>query len=84
MAATAARTAPNTTTSLLKQDAAWVTRLFNRQNYPPEYLDLKFTLHRKLLTRINLEALAALPEEQMRSEIRTAVAKLVAAEDARR
>ena len=81
MSASATRTAPMTT-AVLKKDAAWVTRLFNRQNYPPEYLDLKFTLHRKLLTRINLEALAMLPEEQMRHEIRGAVAKLVAEQDA--
>src|SRR5689334_20705085 len=81
MSASATRTAPMTT-AVLKKDAAWVTRLFNRQNYPPEYLDLKFALHRKLLTRINLEALAMLPEEQMRHEIRGAVAKLVAEQDA--
>ena len=82
MSATATRTSTRTSTALLKKDAAWVTRLFNRQTYPPEYQDLKFSLHKKLLTRINLEALAALPEEQMRNEIRGAVAKLVAEQDA--
>jgi len=76
-----AATATRTSTALLKKDA-WVTRLFNRETYPPEYLNLKFLLHKKLLTRINLEALAALPEEQMRNEIRGAVAKLVAEQDA--
>lgn len=42
-----------------------------------EYQELKFSLHRKLLDRINLEALSALPTERMRGEIRTAVARLV-------
>ncbi len=42
-----------------------------------EYQELKFSLHRKLLDRINLEALSALPSEKMRVEIRSAVAKLV-------
>jgi len=44
---------------------------------PPEHQELKFKLHRKLLDRINLEALSAMPTERARSEIRAAVAKLV-------
>ena len=63
--------------SLAKREAAWVMRLFNREAYPPEFQELKFTLHRNLLNRINLEAMSMLPEEQMRNEIRTAVARLV-------
>jgi pilus assembly protein CpaF len=43
----------------------------------PEYQELKFTLHRKLLERINLEAVSAMPTERARVEIRTAVARLV-------
>jgi pilus assembly protein CpaF len=43
----------------------------------PGYQELKFVLHRKLLDRINLEALAAVGGERMRTEIRTAVARLV-------
>jgi len=38
---------------------------------------LKFTLHRKLLDRINLEALSSMAGERVRAEIRAAVAKLV-------
>src|ERR1039458_2250057 len=63
--------------TLAKREAAWVMRLFNREAYPPEFQELKFTLHRNLLNRINLEAMSMLPEEQMRNEIRTAVARLV-------
>jgi pilus assembly protein CpaF len=43
----------------------------------PEYQELKFTLHRKLLERINLEIVSAMPTERARVEIRTAVARLV-------
>ncbi len=60
-----------------KNDAPWVTRLFSRQASSPEYQELKFSLHRSLLHRINLEAVAVLPESQVRGEIRTAVQRLV-------
>jgi pilus assembly protein CpaF len=42
-----------------------------------EYQELKFTLHRKLLDRINLEALSTMAGERMRIEVRVAVARLV-------
>lgn len=45
--------------------------------YTPEYQEFKFALHRKLLDRINLEALSSMAGERVRAEIRTAVAKLV-------
>jgi len=48
-----------------------------RRPAPPEHQELKFTLHRKLLDRINLEVLSTLPTERARSEIRAAVARLV-------
>ncbi len=48
-----------------------------RRPAPPEHQELKFTLHRNLLDRINLEALAALPGERARAEIRAAVARLI-------
>ncbi|MBZ5619202.1 MAG: CpaF family protein [Acidobacteriia bacterium] len=60
-----------------KAETGWVNRLFNREGYTPEYQDLKFTLHRKLLDRINLEALSSMAGERVRAEIRSAVAKLV-------
>jgi len=59
------------------QEAGWVTRLSNRDSNGPEYQELKFTIHRKLLDRINLEALSSLAGERARAEIRVAVAKLV-------
>jgi pilus assembly protein CpaF len=42
-----------------------------------EYQDLKFTLHRKLLDRINLEALSSMAGDRMRTEVRVAVARLI-------
>jgi pilus assembly protein CpaF len=59
------------------REAGWVNRLFNTESYTPEYQELKFTLHRKLLDRINLEALSSMAGERARSEIRVAVARLV-------
>jgi pilus assembly protein CpaF len=41
------------------------------------YQDLKFAIHRKLLDRINLEAVHAMPGERVRQEIRPAISKLV-------
>ena len=62
-------------------EAGWVTRLFTQQGASaPEYQELKFALHRKLLERINLEALSSIAGERVRAEIRSAVAKLVAEE----
>ncbi len=63
------------------REPGWVSRLFERQSLTPEYQDLKFALHKKLLTRVNLDTVSALPEPQMRAEIRSAVAQLVEEED---
>src|SRR5271155_996034 len=65
------------TTNGAGQEAGWVTRMANRDNTGTEYQELKFTIHRKLLDRINLEALSSLAGERARAEIRVAVAKLV-------
>src|SRR5580700_10102478 len=43
----------------------------------PEYQELKFTLHRKLLDRINLEALATIDNQRVRAEVRQAVISLI-------
>jgi pilus assembly protein CpaF len=59
------------------RDGGWVNRLFSHEGYTPEYQELKFTLHHKLLDRINLEALSSMAGERVRAEIRAAVAKLV-------
>jgi pilus assembly protein CpaF len=61
----------------MRQEAGWVGRLFSPQSYTPEYQELKFTLHRKLLDRINLEALSSVASDRVRGEVRAAVAKLV-------
>src|ERR687886_859638 len=58
-------------------EAGWVTRLSNRDTTGADYQELKFAIHRKLLDRINLEALSSLAGERVRAEIRAAVAKLV-------
>src|ERR1017187_8036658 len=59
------------------REAGWVNRLFAREGSTPEYQELKFLLHRKLLDRINLEALSSMAGDRVRAEIRVAVAKLV-------
>jgi pilus assembly protein CpaF len=43
----------------------------------PEYQELKFTLHRKLLDKINLEALATIDNQRVRSEVRQALIALI-------
>src|SRR5690242_4485623 len=43
----------------------------------PEYQELKFTLHRKLLDKINLEALATIDNQKVRAEVRTALLALL-------
>src|SRR5438309_5880775 len=46
----------------------------------PEYQELKFTLHRKLLDKINLEALATIDNQRVRAEVRQAVISLIDSE----
>lgn len=48
-----------------------------RETSSPQYQELKFSIHRKLLDRINLEAVYAMPGDRVRQEIRPSVAKLV-------
>jgi pilus assembly protein CpaF len=68
------------------QQISWEQRLLknsNRQNkasLKPEYQELKFTLHRKLVDKINLEALATIDNQRVRSEVRQAVIALIDAE----
>jgi pilus assembly protein CpaF len=42
-----------------------------------QYQELKFSIHKKLLDRINLEAVYAMPGDRVRQEIRPSIAKLV-------
>ncbi|MDX2180105.1 MAG: CpaF family protein [Bryobacteraceae bacterium] len=46
----------------------------------PEHQELKFTLHRKLLDKINLEALATIDNQRVRGEVRQALMALLDAE----
>jgi pilus assembly protein CpaF len=46
-----------------------------------EFQEIKFTLHRRLLDRINLEALSSIVGDRARIEIRSAVARLVEEEN---
>jgi pilus assembly protein CpaF len=46
----------------------------------PEYQELKFTLHRKLLDKIDLEALATIENERVRGEVRQALLTLMETE----
>jgi pilus assembly protein CpaF len=66
----------------MRQETGWVGRLFDPQSYTPEYQELKFALHRKLLDRINQEALSSVASERVRNEVRLAVARLVEEERA--
>jgi len=62
---------------VLEAGSNWEERLLRnpaRQGGPkPEYQELKFALHRKLLDRINLDALAALGDDRIHVEVRQAV-----------
>ncbi|MEO7651965.1 MAG: CpaF family protein [Bryobacteraceae bacterium] len=64
------------------QELTWDQRLLRNSGrqkaaLKPEYQELKFTLHRKLLDKINLEALATIDNQRVRSEVRQAVISLI-------
>lgn len=68
-----------------KTQLSWEQRLLKNAGKPkvqlkPEYQELKFTLHRKLLDKINLEALATIDNQRVRSEVRQALVSLIDAE----
>jgi pilus assembly protein CpaF len=71
-----ATVADTPTKSVLARDSLG-GRPASRQAYTPEYQELKFTLHRKLLDRINLEILSSMAGERVRTEIRTALSRLI-------
>src|SRR5260370_1734085 len=67
------------------QELTWDQRLLrnagrNKNALRPEYQELKFTLHRKLLDKINLEALATIDNQRVRGEVRQAVISLMEGE----
>src|SRR5450432_3798554 len=64
------------------QQVSWEQRLLKnstrqKASLKPEYQELKFTLHRKLLDKINLEALATIDNQRVRAEVRQAVISLI-------
>ena len=66
-------------------EAGWEQRLLrksarSRGALKPETQELKFTLHRKLLEKINLEALATIDNQKVRREVRQALVTLIDAE----
>jgi pilus assembly protein CpaF len=68
-----------------KSQLSWEQRLLKNSGKPkvqlkPEYQELKFTLHRKLLDKINLEALATIDNQRVRGEVRQALIALIDAE----
>jgi pilus assembly protein CpaF len=72
-------TVPSTTptTAMIPRDGPPGPRMLGRHAYTPEYQELKFTLHRKLLDRINLEILSSMAGERVRTEIRGALGRLI-------
>src|ERR1700680_851393 len=67
------------------QQVSWEQRLLKnggrqKSNLKPENQELKFTLHRKLVDKINLEALANIHNQRVRAEVRQAVISLIDAE----
>jgi len=75
---------PNLETKTAPQ-MSWEQRLLKSSGktktaLKPEYQELKFTLHRKLVDKINLEALAAIDNQRVRSEVRQALISLIDSE----
>src|SRR6476646_6492173 len=71
-----------TNTERPPQEMTWDQRLLRNSGrqkaaLKPEYQELKFTLHRKLLDKINLEALAMIDNQRVRGEVRQAVISLI-------
>jgi len=62
-------------------ESDWEQRILrnaaNPSAFKQEYQELKFTLHRKLLERINLDVLAGIDDDRIRSEVREAVLAMV-------
>src|SRR5450631_2177068 len=68
-----------------QQQTSWEQRLLKSTGRAktaptPEYQELKFTLHRKLVDKINLDALASMDNQKMRGEVRQALLGLIDAE----
>src|SRR6202050_4665382 len=67
------------------QQVSWEQRLLKnstrqKPSLKPEYQELKFTLHRKLVDKINLEALATVDNQRVRAEVRQALITIIDSE----
>src|SRR5271170_7400406 len=76
---------PNLETKSSAPQVSWEQRLLknggkSKGALKPEYQELKFTLHRKLVDKINLEALASIDNQRVRSEVRQALISLIDSE----
>src|ERR1017187_8957616 len=65
-----------------QQQMTWEQRLLknagrSKGSLKPEYQELKFTLHRKLVDKINLEALASIDNQRVRGEARQALISII-------
>src|SRR5499433_3543032 len=74
-----------TNTERPAQEMTWEQRLLKnagrqKASLKPEYQELKFTLHRKLVDKINLDALATIDNQRVRSEVRQALITLIDSE----
>jgi pilus assembly protein CpaF len=69
------------TETATQEGTSWEQRLLRnpsrKSTLKPEYQELKFTLHRKLLDQINLETLASIDNDRIRAEVRQAVLSIV-------
>src|SRR5689334_1565143 len=77
-ASSAAVAEPNGPRSPIKPDAAAARPTVQQPR--SQYVELKANVHRKLLNRLNLEALANADRARAESEIRTLMAELLAEE----
>src|ERR1700678_203830 len=76
---------PNLDTKTSAPQISWEQRLLknggkSKSALKPEYQELKFTLHRKLVDKINLEALASIDNKRVRGEVRQALISLIDSE----
>src|SRR6266702_3550768 len=76
---------PNLETKSSTPQVSWEQRLLKNSGrskalLKPEYQELKFTLHRKLVDKINLEALATIDNQRVRGEVRQALISLIDSE----
>jgi pilus assembly protein CpaF len=72
---------PNGAGQAVASESGWEQRLLRNPSRKidlrPEYQELKFTLHRKLLDQINLDALAGIENDRIRAEVKQAALTIV-------